>query len=96
MKGRPILFPDGKQISVLIPAEDFEVLDRVVQRAKRDDPSFTYGDQIREWVSRGARSAARRNGDKPLGKATPKELRQRQFHTIARLAHRLAKEELKA
>lgn len=93
MRGRPRLFPETRQISVLISDEDYQRLVAVVERARVEKPGFGMGDLLRSYIRRGM---AKEEEQFHSHAADPKEDIVRQLHAIARTAQRIARELEKA
>lgn len=89
MQGRPQLFPDGHQISVLVSAEDYQALAGLVQKNRIGRPGFSFGDLLRSYIRRCLAEEPRR---RRLVSEDPESNRVRRLHAIARSAHQLAKE----
>ena len=88
MQGRPQLFPNSRQISVLVSADDYTTLERLVTKARVERPGFSFGDLLRGFIRKGLAG----EDLKPLPKLPASQDRVRRLHAIARSAHRLAHE----
>jgi len=88
MQGRPQLFPDSRQISVLVSADDYKILDGLVQKERVSRPGFSFGDLLRRFI----RQCLADEDVKPLRKLPPSQDRVRRLHAIARSAQSLAHE----
>jgi hypothetical protein len=89
MRGRPQLFPSGRQISVLVSAEDYRNLAALVERAQVDRPGFSFGDLLRSYIRRGLAEEPRQFRPRTVD---PKEDTVRHLYAIARTAYRIARE----
>jgi DNA-directed RNA polymerase subunit L len=89
MIGRPQLFPQGKQVSVLLSAEDYRALGMVVEQARETHPDYTFGDVLRAYIRRGLKQDQPRLQTAPVN---PREARRRKLNAIARTAKSLARE----
>lgn len=88
--GRPQLFPQGKQVSVLVSAEDYRALAELVEAARAERADYCLGDLLRGYIRRGLDGdAPERRQPKPLD---PRETHVRQLHALARSAKRIALE----
>ena len=70
-----------------LPAEEYDVMGRIVDEAKLEQPSYSMGDLVRDFIQRG------------LGRTAPaarpldvRSMRQRQLRAISRTALELAKQ----
>jgi hypothetical protein len=90
MQGRPQLFKDSRQISVLVSAEDYTLLNNMVEKARVGRPGYSFGDLLRTFIRR----ALDQDPEiaKRLRKLSPAKDRVRRLHAIARSASRLAHE----
>lgn len=88
MQGRPQLFPDSKQISVLVSADEYKILNGLVTKARLERPGFSFGDLLRGFI----RKCLADEDIKPLPKFAASQDRIRRLHAIARAAQRLAHE----
>jgi hypothetical protein len=90
MQGRPPLYAESRQISVLVSAEDYNQLAELVERGRIEQrPGFSFGDVLRQFIHRGLKESPRRRRG-PLD--DPKENTVRRLHAIARTAQKLARE----
>jgi len=88
MQGRPQLFSNSRQISVLVSTEDYRILDGLVQKERVERPGYSFGDLLRGFIQK-----CLAEGDtKPLKKVPPAKDRIRRLHAIARSATSLAHE----
>lgn len=88
MQGRPQLFPDSRQISVLVSADDYQTLERLVEKARVERPGYSFGDLLRAFI----RKSLVGEDAKPLPRLGASQDRVRRLHAIARSAQRLARE----
>lgn len=89
-QGRPQLFADSRQISVLVSADDYRLLNNMVENERVARPGFSFGDLLRSFI----RAALDQDPDaaKRLRKLSPAQDRVRRLHAIARSAVSLAHE----
>lgn len=88
MRGRPQLFPNSRQISVLVSEDDYKVLSQLLEKARIARPGYSFGDLLRGFI----RKCLAGEDVKPLRKLPPSQDRVRRLHAIARTAQRLARE----
>jgi len=88
MQGRPQLFAKSRQISVLVSADDYHILDGLVQKERVARPGFSFGDLLRDYI----RDALKREDTRPLPKLSRGKDQIRRLHAIARSAITLAHE----
>lgn len=89
--GRPQLFPDGRQISVLVSGDDYQILTGLVNQERLERPGFSFGDLLRGYIREALDKRPRRRFRNHS--SDPKDDRIRRLHFIARSARRLAQEE---
>lgn len=82
--GRPQRFPHGRQVSVLVSIDDYRVLRETVDRARVDQPEYTMGDLMRDYIRRCLKQARR----VPAG-PDPGDSPVRRLKTIEHQARRL-------
>ena len=90
MQGRPQLFPDSRQISVLVSADDYQLLSNLVEHARVGRPGYSFGDLLRTMIRRCL--AEEPDVARRLRKLPPAADRVRRLHAIARSAAELARE----
>lgn len=90
MQGRPQLFGNSRQISVLVSSDDYKLLSNMVEQARVERPGFSFGDLLRTFI----RQALDQDPEtsKRLRKLPPAQDRIRRLHAIARSAVSLAHE----
>lgn len=89
MAGRPELFPDGRQVCVLLSRADYEALSTLVDKARVERPGFSFGELVRRYIRRGLAE------DKPFrakAAADPSQDGLRRLQAIARSATLLARD----
>lgn len=88
MQGRPQLFENSRQISVLVSTDDYEILSGIVEKARVARPGYSFGDLLRGYIHK----CLADEDVKPLRKLSPARDRVRRLHAIARSAAKLARE----
>ena len=88
MQGRPQLFPNSRQISVLVSANEYATMAALIEKERVARPGFTFGDLLRGFI----RKCLSEEDVKPLAKLPPSKDRVRRLHAIARSAVSLAHE----
>lgn len=90
MQGRPQLFENSRQISVLVSANDYKLLNNLVEKARIERPGYSFGDLLRAFIRRELDQDPEIS--KRLSKLSPAQDRVRRLHAIARSAVSLAHE----
>lgn len=90
MQGRPQLFANSRQISVLVSADDYRLLNNLVERERVARPGYSFGDLMRSFI----RHALDQDPEaaKRMPKLSASQDRVRRLHAIARSAVSLAHE----
>lgn len=89
MQGRPQLFRNSKQISVLVSGEDYRALTVLLERERVGRPGYSYGDLLRSFIDR---CLSQEEDLRSSRKLNPMQDRIRRLHALARLATNLAHE----
>jgi hypothetical protein len=85
--GRPKVLAAGRSINVIVPAEDFHSLRRHVEQIKRDQPGFSMGDLVRDFIRAGMAGNKIRTVD-----PDPLIENARHLRVAARIAARIARQ----
>lgn len=85
MAGRPLQFPKGKQIGVLVSEDDYRMLHEIVKEKRRLRPDYSFGELVRGYIRQ---CLGERAPSPPLPPPTPAL----QVHALARRMHRIAVE----
>ena len=75
------------QVGVVIPIEDYRDLRRIVRQAQADDPGYSLGDLLRNYIDRGLKKDRRPSGEPP-----PRPSPTRQLNALAHRMRVLAAE----
>lgn len=89
MQGRPPLFEEKHQLSVLMNAAEYRAMQELVESKRQEEPGYSLGDLMRRYVAQGLAEEMAL----PKSHRDPKQDRVRRLHAIARLARALALEE---
>lgn len=88
-RGRPrVANGKSRQVSVLVPEDEYRLLEQLVQSARVSRPGFTMGDLLRDFV----RTCLSEIGENPLPDLSPRESRVRRLHALSRGLTALARE----
>lgn len=87
MQGRPQLFKDSRQLSVLVSVDDYRALSQMLEKARVARPGYSFGDLLRGFIRK-----CLTGEDVKLTKLSPAQDRIRRLHAISRSARALAHE----
>jgi len=88
--GRPLLFRDSRQMSVLVSGDEYRRIVALVEQARAENKNFSIGDLLRSYIERGL--AGEGKASKRRCAPNPKLTPARRLHAISRSVQELARE----